>query len=302
MVKQEKLKKVEMLRKDIEEHPVIALIDMHKMPSKQLQEIKKTLRGKAKIIMTKKSVLKFAIEGVKKTGIKELESHIPTQPAVALTETEAFRFYSFIDSLRFKTYAKDGDVAIEDIWVSAGPTHLMAGPVISEFQQAGVAASIEAGRIKIRKSVCIVKKGEEISAAKASILRKLKIEPMEVIMNVVVVYDNGDIYTKDTLELTKMFPQMVGQAFNNALNLSIFISFPTKQNIGHLLSKAVRVANAIKSVIGGDENVVDKTKDDVVGNKTEKTAGEDESPAEVKEVEDDKDSNDKVEEEHGGAS
>jgi large subunit ribosomal protein L10 len=223
---------------------------MHKMPSKQLQEIRKMLRGKAKIRMIKKSILKFAMEKVNKEGIGKLESNMPTQPAIATTDMGAFKFYALTDGMRFKTFAKDGDIAIEDVWVSAGPTDLMAGPVISELQQAGVPASIDSGKIKIRKDVCVVKKGEEIPAAKANILRKLKIEPMEVTLNVVAIYDNGEVYTKDALELTRTFPAMLVTGFQNAMNLSVFISFPTKDNIKNLIGKAARSANAIRDVVG----------------------------------------------------
>jgi large subunit ribosomal protein L10 len=251
MVKEEKLKQVETLKEELEKSPVIVFIDMHKMPSKQLQEIRKGLRGVARIKMVKKSILKFAIDGVEKEGVKGLEAHIPTQPAIAFTDMEAFKLYSFADGLRFKTYAKEGDVATEDVWVSAGPTNLMAGPAISELQQAGVPASIESGMIKIRKDVCLVKRGEEMVAVKAGVLRKLKIEPMEVTLNIVAIYDNGSIYTKDVLEITKTFPGMLVKAFNNALNLSVFISFPTKENIKHLIGKAARAANTIRDLMGG---------------------------------------------------
>lgn len=248
MVKEEKTKAVENLRKDLEQSPVIALADMHKMPSKQLQEIRKVLRGKAEIEMIKKTILKFALEGAKKENIKEMEPHIPKQPAIILTDIGAFKFYNIVGNLRFKTFAKEGDIPDEDIWVSAGPTHLMAGPVISELQQAGVPASIESGRITIRKDKCVVKGGEEVSAVVANVLRKLKIEPMEVTLKIVAIYDNGNLYTKDSLELTKVFPQMLTVGFNKALNLSIFVAFPTKENIRHLIAKAVRSANAIKGL------------------------------------------------------
>jgi len=251
MAKEEKIKKVGELKKNIEASPVIALVDMHKMPSKQLQEIRKCLRGKAKIKMIKKVILKFAIDGMDKKNIKELESNIPTQPAVVFTDIEAFKFYNLVNGLRFKTFAKEGDVPNEDIWVSAGPTNLMAGPVISELQNIGVKASIEGGRIMIKKDSCVAKKGESISAAKANVLRKLKIVPTDVSLNIVAIYDNGDIYEKEVLELTKTFPQMMVNAFKNALNLSVFVAYPTKENISYLIAKATRAANAIKRLVGG---------------------------------------------------
>lgn len=261
MVKEEKINAIKMLKEKIEKSPVIGLVDLHKMPSKQMQEIRKTLRGKAKIEVVKKVVLKFAVDGVKRENIKELEQLMPKQPTIILSDMGAFKLYALLDKLRFKTFAKSGDVANEDIWVYAGPTSLMAGPAISELQQAGVPASIESGKIAVRKDVCIVKKGEAITAVKANVLRKLKIEPMEVLLNIVAVYENGDVYNKGVLELATKYPKMLSEAFNNALNLSVTVVFPTKESIKHLLAKASQNAKAISGLVdkgrGKDEGKVE---------------------------------------------
>lgn len=269
MVKEEKLKAVETLRGELEKSPVIAMIDMHKTPSKQLQEIRRGLRGKAKVRMVKKIILKFAIEGTKKKNIKKLEELMPKQPAIIFSDIDAFKLYALVDNLRFKTFAKEGDIAKEDIWIYAGPTSLMAGPAISEFQQAGLRASIESGKIVIRKDACVVKAGETISAVKANALRKLKIEPMEVVLNIVSIYENGDIYPKDALKLVTEFPRMLPQAFNNALNLSVFIVFPTKENIKYLLAKANQAAQAIKGLAGIEKKETLPEKEEEVSEKQE---------------------------------
>lgn len=286
MIKKEKIKAVEKLKGELERTTVIGIVDMHKMPSKEFQKVRKILRGKGKLIVTKKVVLKFALDSVKKEGIKDIETMMPAQPAIILTDMDAFKLYTFIDKLRFKTFAKDGDVADEDIWVSAGPTSLMAGPVISELKQAGLAASIENGKIKIRKDARVVKAGEPISAIKASVLRKLKVEPMEIVLNIVGIYENGNIYHKDVLSLTIEYPQMMLQAFNNALNLSVSIVFPTKENIKYLLAKANQTANVINALVGTEnkEEIVEEVKkDSKVVEETEEKEGDkpkDEAPTE----------------------
>jgi len=271
MVKEEKLKSVERLKEEIEKTPVIGIVDMHKMPSKQLQEIRKVLRGKAELKIVKKVILKFVIGGSQKEKIKDIGQLMPDQPAVVLTDMGAFKLYALTDKLRFKTFAKEGDVAGEDIWVSAGPTSLMAGPAISELQQAGVPASIESGKITIRKDACVVKSGEAISSVKANALRKLKIEPMEVLLDIVAVYENGNIYPKDVLKLTTEYKQMLPQAFNSALNLSVFIVFPTKGNIKYLLAKASQAAKAIKGLVGIEkkEKKLEKVEETEKGKETE---------------------------------
>ncbi|MHA1742869.1 MAG: 50S ribosomal protein L10, partial [Candidatus Heimdallarchaeota archaeon] len=61
MVREEKIKEVEELKKMIESYPVIGLLDIFKLPSRQFQEIRKKLRGKSLIKIVKKSLLKLAI-------------------------------------------------------------------------------------------------------------------------------------------------------------------------------------------------------------------------------------------------
>lgn len=249
MVKEAKLAAVEQVKKTLSESPVIGLIDMHKAPSKQMQKIRNGLRGKAVIKMVKKSILTHAIESMKDENIKRIETYLPTQPAIVLTSMEPFRFYVAAKSMKFKTFAKAGDVSNEDIWVSAGPTPLMAGPAISEFQAVGLPANIEAGKIAIRKDTLFVKRGEAIDAKKAGILRKLNVEPSDVSLNVVAVYDRGRMYTKDVLDLTLKYPEMMKAAIANARNLAVEIEFPTKESISYLLSKAAIAAKALDDLV-----------------------------------------------------
>ncbi len=254
MVNQRKLEKSEKTKDLIESYPVIGIIDMHKMPSKQLQEIRKNLRGVAVIKMTKKSILKYALEKVDDDRVKMIEEHLPKQPAFMLTDMEPFKLYALTKNMKFRTFAKEGDESGEDIWVYAGPTSLMAGPVISEFQQAGVTAGIESGKISIKKDKLIVKQGEAIDSAKANILRKLKIEPIEITLDIVAIYEDGAVYTEDVLSTVLRIPGMLSEAFNSAMNLSVSIAYPTKTNIGYLLSKASMEANAIGNLVDSNKN------------------------------------------------
>jgi len=251
LVKEEKVEEVEKLKEMIEEHSVIGLIDMFKMPSKQLQEIRKKARNKALIKMSKKRLLKLAMEGSSKEKIKELEKLIPREPAVLFTQVDAFKFYSIVNKLKSTTFAKEGDVAQSDIKVSAGPTSLMPGPVISELTKAGIPAIIEEGKIAIKKDVVVVKNGDVISRQLAGALRKLGIETMMVGLNIIAIYDNGDIYEKDVLNFVNVCPEKIKEAFNNALNLSIGISYPTKENVKFLLAKGFNIAKSLEIKFGG---------------------------------------------------
>ncbi|HKZ45400.1 MAG TPA: 50S ribosomal protein L10 [archaeon] len=251
MVKEEKVARAEELKSIIEKYPVIGLVDMFKLPSRQLQEIKKNIRGKGTIKMTKKALLMIAIGHSSKPNIKELVDLIPQQPALILAQADPFKFYSMVGKLKSRTFAKEGDVTMVDIHVSAGPTSLLPGPAISELSKAGIPAGVEEGKIAIKKDVTVAKKGDIVSKPLAAALRKLGIETMEVGLKIVAIYDNGTLYKMDVLSLVNVYPEKLKEAYNSAMNLSVSISYPTKENIKFLLAKAFNSANGLKSKVGG---------------------------------------------------
>ncbi len=250
MVKEEKIKAVEELKNAIEKHSVIGFIDLHKLPSKQLHEIKKQLRGSAIVKVVKKSILMHAIEGNQK--LSAIEKMIPSQPSIIMTDTEPFKLYMSIDRMKSPAFAKEGSIAEEEIFVTAGPTGLMPGPVISEFAKVGLVGGVEEGKIAIKRDKVVAKKGDVISKDLASVLRKLKIQPIKVGINVVGIYANGVVYGKDVLSLVgENYLNKIKEAFNQALNLSVAISYPTKENVVRLFAKAYQQAKAIENKIGG---------------------------------------------------
>ncbi len=120
MVSERKKEEVRRLEEELKKYPVIGLLDMFKLPAKQLQEIREKLRGKAKIKMMKKSVIKIAMENVDRKGIKELEKTIQNQPALLFSETDPFELARTIESSKSSAAAKEGDIAPKDIVVKAG--------------------------------------------------------------------------------------------------------------------------------------------------------------------------------------
>lgn len=254
MVKESKIKAVEALKKKIQEHDVIGILDMHKLPSKQYQEIHRGIRGDVDVVMTKKAVLVRALDGSEREGIKDFEKLVPTQPALVFTRFDPFKFYMTASKMKSPTYAKEGDVADDEILVGAGPTGLMPGPVISEFAKVKIPAGVEEGKIAVKKDTVVARKGDVISKDLANILRKLKIQPVKVGLNIVAIYDKGLIYQKDVLSLAGQgYVEKTMQAHSHAINLSVAAGYPTKENIKLLLAKAYRESQAIGSKLKAPE-------------------------------------------------
>jgi len=251
LVKEEKIKQVGELEKLLTSYKTVGIIDLYKLPNKQMQEIKKSIRDVAILKVVKKSTLLHALKKEKMGKIGELEKIIPLQPGLVLSNINAFKFYTKIDKLKSLTYAKEGDVVGDEILITAGPTSLLPGPVISEFGKVGLVAGVEEGKVAIKKDKVVAKKGDNVSKELASILRKLKIQTIKVGLNVVAMYDDGFIYKKDVLSLVgDNYINKVKGAFQQALNLSVNIIYPTKESIGYILAKAYQQAKVIQSKIG----------------------------------------------------
>jgi large subunit ribosomal protein L10 len=253
MVKEEKIKAVEELKKMIESYSVVGIVDMFKIKTAPLQEIKKQIENFATLKVVRKSILLRALKGSSKENISKLEEFAPLQPAVLFSNLDCFKLYSEIKKIKPKIFAKDGDVAEEDIIVKAGPTELSPGPVISEFAKVKIPVGAEGGKIAIKKDTAVAKKGDKISKDLAAILRKLKIKPISASLNIVAIFDRGKVYSSDVLSLVgERYLDLIKECFSKALNFSIAIEYPTKENIGYLLSKAYQEAKALENkIIGG---------------------------------------------------
>lgn len=252
MKKEAKMKLVEELNNLMNSYSTIGFIDMKKMPTKQFQDMKKAFGEDVIIKITKKNAIKFAMRKLNKENVGEVEKSIPLQPGLVITKLSPFDFYKKANQLKSTTYAKEGDVAQWNIEVKKGPTELLPGPAISEFAKVKIPVGVEGGKIAVKKDIIVAKKGDVISSDLASILRKIKVQAAEVKMNIVILHQNGEVYTQEILRMVDEYPERVKEAFNQALNLSIAIGYPTKENIGYLLSKAYHSAQALEKIGGAN--------------------------------------------------
>ena len=242
MVSERKKQEVNEIRELIEKYPVIGILDLFKMPSRQLQFIRKSLRGNVLMKMSKKRLIKLVLKDVKgKKDIEKLDKLTPKEPAVVFTEMNAFELFKVLKKNKSLRYAKENDIAPDDIVVRAGPTSLMAGPAIGELQRVKIPAMVKEGKIHVREDTIVAKKGEIISSQLANILKKLDVQPIEVDINLLGVWENGIIYEKEVLDVDEeLYTQNIKQAYNYALNLCVNVCYPNRESIKILLRKAYR--------------------------------------------------------------
>src|SRR5512136_1073453 len=168
---------VEKIKTWAKEYALLSLVDIHGIPAAQLQGIRKDLHGKAVLRMTRNTLIEHAFAELG-GDYASLEAFIAGQSALIFTNDNPFTLYRTLERTKTKMAAKPGEIAPEDIVVPKGPTSFKPGPIVGELQQAGIPAAIEAGKVKIRETKTIVKKGQAVTQKQAEVLAKLDIKPM----------------------------------------------------------------------------------------------------------------------------
>lgn len=231
--------------RNLTECPVVAVVDMHGIAGQQIQSMRAGIREHAFLKMTKNNLILLALDGAaqSKPGIEELKKEVHGQCALVATDMNPFKLFKQLETTKTAAPAKADDIAPEDIVVHKGPTPFGPGPIIGELQKLGLPASIDGGKIVIKKDTTLVKEGEPIPANVAAMLPKLEILPMIVGLNLRAAYEDGTIYRREVLDVPDdYYSDMFATAAFSARALGVAIAFPTSETIAPLICKAYREA------------------------------------------------------------
>jgi large subunit ribosomal protein L10 len=243
MLKQEKPKIVEELTGMVNEYSVIGVINMRKLPARALLSMKESLRGSAVIKMSKKSLIKRALDGSDK-DLKNLE--LTEVPALLLSNENPFRLYRLIKESRTPASAKVGDVPANDITIQKGNTGLPPGPAITTLTKVGLKASVQGGKIAVMADKVVCKAGDKITQELADVLSLLKIEPMEIGLELSHVWEDGTVYGKDVLDVSPdEYIAELTRAVIQGVNLSVNTGYPTKLTMPIMIQKAFAEARTL---------------------------------------------------------
>ena len=247
MVNENKKQLVQKLTKDIQDSPIVGLVNFENLPAQQLQGMRAMLREKnVKIIMARKKLLKLALTQSKKEHIEQLIERIKGLPALIFTESNPFTLYSMIQKNKSEAPAKAGQTSPKEIIIKAGATNFAPGPIISELAAVGIKTKVENGKLAIIDDVIVAKEGDVITQKLAETLKRLDIKPMEVGLDLVAVWENGTVFDAKQLHIDEAeYLQNITQAAQWAMNLAVETAYLTTETTEILLQKAFREAKAV---------------------------------------------------------
>ncbi|HID18246.1 TPA: 50S ribosomal protein L10 [Candidatus Bathyarchaeota archaeon] len=266
--------KVEELAELLEKYRVIAVCDLMKVRTVQLQTLRIKFKDRLLFKVAKNNIVRFATDRVapRKPGLEKLKEFLEGQNLFVLTDLNVFKLSILFEQNKIMLPAKVGDVAQKDIMVRKGNTGLPPGPIISDFSDLGIPTKIESGNIMITRDTVVVKAGETITEKAAGLLGKLGIKPIEAKLRIKAAYEDGIVYPADVLmvdlegfrrdletavqaaynltlnaaiPIPETMPMLLAKASGEALNLLTHANIPTPETLPSILAKARSEASAL---------------------------------------------------------
>ena len=226
----------------------ILVASIKNIPASQVQEISKKLRGKAIVKVPKKNLIFMGLDFSKQLneigpegvsfGVK-LKENIKEDFAILFSDLDSFELAGELIKNQSPAKAKAGQIADKDLEIPEGPTELMPGPAVSELSAMGIKIQIDKGKIAIKESKIIAKKGEKISQGAADLMSKLDIKPFKIGFIPLCSFDNKEKIFYSEIKIDKKGTiEQLKTAYSKALPFAIEIGYSTKDTIKFLIGKA----------------------------------------------------------------
>lgn len=150
-----------------------------------------------------------------------------------------------LTSEKVQTAAKAGIEAPSSVVVPAGPTGQDPSQT-SFFQALDIPTKINRGQVEIVSDVKLITQGEKVGRSAAELLVMLNIKPFYYGITVRHVYDKGEVYPADVLDIS---PSDVAAAFNAGVRevaaLCLALNYPTAASVPHSIMDAYKNMLAI---------------------------------------------------------
>ncbi|WP_411026452.1 50S ribosomal protein L10, partial [Salmonella sp. s54395] len=221
----------------LDEYPKCFIVRADHVGSKQMQQIRISLRGQGIVLMGKNTIMRKAIRGhlEHNPNLEGLLPHLKGNVGLVFCKGDLVDVRSLLLTNKVAAPAKAGAMAPVDVMVLAQNTGL--GPEKTSFFQAlSIATKISRGTIEILNDVHLIKVDEKVGASEATLLNMLKIFPFSYGLVIENVYDNGSVFHPSILDITddQMHEKFL-LGVRNIAALSLQIGYPTLASVPHSL-------------------------------------------------------------------
>jgi len=226
----------------LDEYPKCFIVGADNVGSKQMQQIRISLRGQAVVLMGKNTMMRKAIRGhlENNPNLERLLPHIKNNVGFVFTKEELVSVRDLLLANKVRAPAKAGALAPLDVTVPAQNTGM--GPEKTSFFQAlSIPTKITRGTIEIVNDVHLIKAGDKVGMSEATLLNMLKISPFTYGLIVQKVYDSGSVFDPEILDISDDDLRdkfLAGVA--NVAAVSLAIGYPTIASVPHSIVNGMK--------------------------------------------------------------
>ncbi|KAK2942170.1 putative 60S acidic ribosomal protein P0 [Blattamonas nauphoetae] len=184
-----------------QEYKRVMVVNVDNISSSLMQKNRQALRGKAVILMGKNTLIRRCIKEITNIpGIVYLSNALKLNVGLIFTNEDLHSIRELVALNKISGPAKAGAIAPCDVIVPAGNTGLEPGQT-TFLQALNINTKIARGTIEILNDVKVITKGDKVGSSEAALLQKLKITPFFFELQPLSVFEDGQIYPIEMLDI-----------------------------------------------------------------------------------------------------
>jgi len=234
----------------VDEYPKCFIVGADNVGSRQMQQIRISLRGTAVVLMGKNTMMRKAIRGhiENNQNLDKILPHIKGNVGFVFTKGDLNEVREMLLNNKVRAPARPGAIAPCEVVIPAQNTGL--GPEKTNFFQAlSIPTKISKGTIEIINDVPILRVGDKVGASEATLLNMLNISPFSYGLIIEQVYDSGSIFSPDILDIKpEDLRAKFQQGVANLAAVSLAIGYPTIASAPHSIANGFKNLLALAAV------------------------------------------------------
>jgi large subunit ribosomal protein LP0 len=212
-----------------------------------MHQIRVALRGKGVVLMGKNTMVRRALRTIlaENPQFERLLPYVKGNIGFVFTDQDLKDVREIIIANKVAAPARAGAFAPKDVTVAAQNTGMEPGKT-SFFQALGIPTKIARGTIEIVSDVKVVVAGTRVGSSEATLLNMLNISPFTYGMTVVQIFDQGNIFSPDVLDVDEQ--ELIDRFLSGIKTIaaiSLALNYPTIVSVSHTLVNAYKNLLAI---------------------------------------------------------
>lgn len=224
----------------------VIFCNLDNVRSCQMHAVRSALRGKAEVLVGKKTMQKKIIsmraeaDGATATDkalhkFLVVENRLVKNLALVFTNDDVATIQTVLSAHRVQAPARVGSISPVDVTVPAGNTGLEP-TMTSFFQVLNIQTKIAKGTVEITVDKKVLSTNDKVDSSTAALLAKLKIHPFWYAAEVEFYFENGLLFTAEDLKVTdKAVEDHMAGAISSLSAMSLATGLLTEASFPHAI-------------------------------------------------------------------